>query len=40
MSFFVRVTFANVNAIRLFETTAAYQVCFFNKPEMKGSKSK
>ena len=29
MSFFVRVTFANIYAIRLFETTAAYRVCFF-----------
>ena len=40
MSFFVRVTFANTYAIRLFETTAAYQVCFFNKPENEGIKIK
>ena len=41
MSFFVRVTFANIYAIRLFKTTVAYQVCFFlTSPKMKGSKSK
>ena len=40
MSFFVRVTFANIYAIRLFETTAAYQVCFFKQAINEGIKIK
>ena len=40
MSFFVRVTFANIYAIRLFETTAAYQVCFFQQAINEGIKIK